>query len=139
MDEIINITYFLTKQGICKDMQKIILSYYDQETYINLIEITDRFDDSHKQICVKYDPNKTNYKSITKQIFEIIKLYTGYYDEYMVISDDVINLSGVQYSIEKLAEQFEFNKIKHTTRMWYAPLDISDICIKISTIKLQTF
>jgi len=79
MQEIVNITRFLTKQGICKDMQNEILSYYQKDTYIDVLKITTWCSEGHKKIILEemfeHVPYRTNYNNIIIRIFETIERY----------------------------------------------------------------
>jgi len=78
MNEIVDITTFLTKQNIYPDMQKEILSYYDQEIYIDILKIqTKQFSNHPYHIYYegkfKHKPNRRNYYGVLKQLFRIVK------------------------------------------------------------------
>src|SRR5690349_14650686 len=109
MDEIVDITTFLTKQHIYPDMQKEILSYYDQEIYIDILKVQllgPLRDNWHTwgEIKFKHVPNRRNYRNILKQLFEMIKRNAK--NTYMVyIKDDHVKIEiGGKFEIFKYDE-----------------------------------
>lgn len=110
MDEIIDITYFLTKQGVCKDMQKEILKYYQKDTYVDVLQITTWCSEYHDQIILEemfeHVPNRTNYDNIIIRIFRTIEQYERkIYDIY--IDKDQIRLN----KRDKLIQTIKFQEL----------------------------
>lgn len=74
MNEIVDITTFLTKQGIYPDMQKEILSYYDQDMYIDILRVLIRYstNENWRTWCerkFKHTSNRRDHNNILKQYF----------------------------------------------------------------------
>lgn len=145
MQELVNITYFLTKQGICKDMQKEILNYYDQDIYMDKLEIyVDEIYENIHEEYFKYIPNKTceYYKKLIKHLFKVIQAFNNYrYPVELIINENTIDITineQIQYPIETLAQYLKDNNLNHTTFPFYSFLACNDVSIFLTTIKLQT-
>src|SRR5690348_8129646 len=118
MDEIINITYFLTKQNVQKDMQKEIMKYYQKNSYVDVLQITTWRSEYHERIILEemfeHVPNRTNYDNIIIRIFETMEQYERkIYDIY--IDKDQIRLKKRDVLIKTIKFQEPAEHLKNRT------------------------
>jgi len=106
MNEIIDVISFLTKEGVCKDMQREIMSYYSSCGFIDVLTINGFYNGVYKELCkefILHVPNRDDFKPIIRCIFETLEDHFYISDKCTIKRDEII-FDDKSYSIEKLAK-----------------------------------
>lgn len=109
MNEIIDVINFLAREGVCKDMQREIMSYFNRLEYIDVLIIGCVYGGEYEEIYrenIVYVLDRKDFTPIVIRIFEIFKSILCTIDNY-VINNNKILVNDTSYSIEKIAKKLK--------------------------------